>query len=161
MTLKKTIAIIGATEEAGREIATKISLMPYRLLLVAHNTDLVAQLIKKITYGNPAAEIHALDSVKDGCWEADIIILAVPAGEQLEVARLMKEVTTQKTVIVCSISNMENTVEQLQTILPYSKLVKVFRFPQKEEIIVSGTDAIVDKEILKIFNSDHFHSGDE
>jgi len=145
MAVKKTIAIVGATEEVGAEIAKKFSFMPYRLLLVSNNEEQLSQLFENISKQNPTAEIDTIECVKEGCWEADIIILAVPGCEEKYAAEMMKEVATQKIVVVLSNAGVEQ-------ILPYSKIVMVSNISASNEIIISGNDKAVNEEISKIFN---------
>ena len=62
---------------------------------------------------------------------------------------MMKEVATQKIVVSLSESGLQS--RQLQTILPYSKLVKVNHFANTKEIFITGNDAPANKEISGIF----------
>ena len=86
---------------------------------------------------NPAADVEELDCSVTASWEADIIIAAVPYGAEREVASKIKEVANQK--IVVSIANPLNetydglvtapdksAAEELQKLLPNSKVVKAF-----------------------------------
>ena len=143
MAVKKTIAIVGATETAGVEIAKRFSHVPYRLLLVSNNEEELSQLFQQISKQNPIAEIDTIGCVKDGCWEADIIILAVPACEEKHAAEMMKEVATQK--IIVALSNAE--VEQ---VLPYCKVVRV-SWISGSEVAVSGNNEAINEEIANIF----------
>ena len=90
--------------------------------------------IKKI---HPAADVDLLDCSHTASWEADIIILAVPYGAEKVIAKNIKEVANQK--IVISIANPINETydglvtdpgtsagEELQKLLPHSKVVKAF-----------------------------------
>ena len=120
---------MGATEKAGRAIVNQLASMPYRLLLISHKENELKKLAETITKQYPGAEIESVRCVKDGCWEADIIIIAVEAEEEKRVAELMKEVTTQKAVIV--VSENENDCKELEKILPYSKIVKAIWKPKK------------------------------
>jgi len=149
MAVKKTIAIVGATEKEGRKIANQFACMPYRFLFISNKTIELEELTNNILQKNPEAEIEILECVKDGCWEADIIILAVAAQQNQKVAGLIKEVATQK--IVVEISDKEKNVNELQKILPYSKLVKVSGNFQSQEIEINGDDETVNEEIMKIF----------
>jgi short-subunit dehydrogenase len=144
MAVKKTIAIVGATEKAGAEIAKRFSCIPYRLLLVSNNEAQLSQLFEDISKQNPTAEIDTIECVKDGCWEADIIILAVPGCEEKHAAEIMKEVATQKIVVVLSNAGVEQ-------VLPYSKVVTVSDIFASNEIFISGTDKAVNEEISQIF----------
>jgi 8-hydroxy-5-deazaflavin:NADPH oxidoreductase len=152
MAMKKTIAIVGATEKAGAEIAKRFSSIPYRLLLVSNNDEQLSMLFENISKQNPTAEIDTISCVKEGCWEADIIILAVPGCEEKQAAEMMKEVATQKIVVVLS----EAGVEQL---LPYSKIVTVSDISASDEISISGNDEAVNEEIAAIFTQAGYHAG--
>lgn len=155
MSAKKTIAIVGATEKSGRVIAERFSSMHYRLLLVSNDPEELNNLSEKISQKKPVAEIDTIDCVKEGCWEADIIILAIPVCEEKEVALKMKEVSTQKIVVtVCSGNDPH---KDLNKILPYSKLVKVSGDLETNEIFINGEDDTVNEEITGIFNQSGFH----
>lgn len=147
--MKKSIAIVGATEENGRSIAMKFASLPYRLLLVSTDFDEANHLRNDISPGMPETELEFLDCAKEGCWEADIIILAVPYERIGQVAERIKEVATQK--IVVEVCNDNDISKKLIKILPYSKLVKVTG-DLHSKIKISGDDKAVNEEISEIFN---------
>ena len=83
------------------------------------------------------ADVETSNCSKEACWEADIIIAAVPFASEHEVAERIKEVANQK--IIISIANPLNetytglitaantsAAEELQKLLPNSKVVKAF-----------------------------------
>lgn len=156
MSVRKSIAIVGATENIGKEIAIRFMNSNYLLLLISNNKDKLDYLAKKVADKKPKGEINFMECVKDGCWEADIIILAVPYNEEKKVAEIMKEVATQK--IVVSVSNEENGCGELQKILPYSKLVRVSGDFNSKELIIKGDNETVNEEIREIFNQAGYHS---
>lgn len=156
MSVKKTIAIVGATEKTGKIIAEKFSSLPYRLLLISNDSNELQKLSQDISGKRSVAEIDTIGCVKDGCWEADIIILAVRHCDENEAVEKMKEVATQK--IVAEVSNKNDPAKDLQKMLPYSKLVKVSGDFDSEEIYISGEDEAVNEEISSIFNQAGFHS---
>ncbi len=129
--------IIGATGRMGSAISKSLSKGNYRLLLNGKDHDKIIGLINEIKIVNPAADIEAIDCSFDGCWEADIIISAVPYFAEKEIAQRIKEVANQK--IVISIANPLNenydglltapdtsAAEELQRELPNSKVIKAF-----------------------------------
>jgi 8-hydroxy-5-deazaflavin:NADPH oxidoreductase len=137
MATKKTIAIIGASGNMGSAIAKNLSKGNYRLLLFANHQKKVQQLIDEIKSNNPSADVDSMGCPFDASWESDIIIPAVKYEVEKEVAEKIKDVSTQK--IVISISNPLNekydglvtppdtsAAEELQKLLPYSKVVKAF-----------------------------------
>src|SRR6476619_3307257 len=99
MSTKQTIAIIGATGNMGSGIAKSLSRSNNRLLLFARQADKVQALVDDIKKSNPSAEAEAIACPTNASWEADIIILAVPYGEEKEIAAKIKEVANQKIVI--------------------------------------------------------------
>jgi 8-hydroxy-5-deazaflavin:NADPH oxidoreductase len=129
---KKTIAIIGATEDLGAAIAKNLSIGNYRLLLFGHDVEKLNAVAEEIKNTNPAADIDCLGCMVDAGWEADIIISAVPFATEKEIVEKIRDVATQK--IVISIANPLNTTvssgtsaaEELQKLLPNSKIVKAF-----------------------------------
>lgn len=137
MQTKQTIAIIGATGNMGSAIAKAISKGNYRLLLKANEQTGLDTLITEIKAQKPTADVEAAVCPAEATWEADIIILAVPFNAESEIASKIREVANQK--IVISIANPLNetynglvtspdtsAAEELQKLLPNSKVIKAF-----------------------------------
>ena len=137
MAARNTIAIIGATGSMGSAIAKSLAKGNNRLLLFSRHAEKVQALSDEIKRNFRGADTEAVACTVDACWEADIIILAVPYEAEKELAEKIKPVATKK--IVISISNpLNNTfdglltppetgaAEELQLLLPYSKVVKAF-----------------------------------
>ena len=137
MHTKQTIAIIGATGNMGSAIAKSLAKGNYRLLLKSGKQEELDKLVQEIQQANPQADAEANACPKDASWEADIIVLAIPYAAEKEVAQKIKEVANQKVVI--SIANPMNetydglvtpadssAAEELQKLLPHSKVVKAF-----------------------------------
>ena len=103
-----------------------------------------------------AAEIEPLVCVKDSCWEADIIIIAVSPEEEIKVAELMKEVATQKIVVV--VLENEDDCANLESVLPYSKVVKASISAETNEVKVNGNCETVNEEIMQIFKQAGYHA---
>lgn len=137
MRTKQTIIIIGAAGNMGSAISKSLSKGNYRLLLNGKNINKINELIIEIKKANPTADVEAIDCSFDGCWEADIIISALPYLIEKDIAEKIKEVANQK--IVISIANPLNeeydglitqpgtsAAEELQKQLPNSKVIKAF-----------------------------------
>lgn len=132
---KQTIAIIGAGGSMGSAIAKSIAGGNYRLLLFDRKPEELDPLIARIRQAHSGADLKPMHCPHESCWEADIIILAVPHKAELEIADKIRDVATQK--IVVSIANPVNedfsklnpdpdisAAEELQQWLPHSKIVK-------------------------------------
>ena len=168
MRTKQTIAVIGATGNMGTAISKSISKGNYRLLLLANDLIKTQTLAKEIRELNPSADVEAIGCAVDASWEADIIILAVPFHAEKEIAERIKNVANQK--IVVSITNPLNEMydglvtasdtsaaEELQKILPHSKVIKAFNTtfaadfysPNIDEKTVDAFLAGDDEDVLK------------
>lgn len=137
MNTKQTIAVIGASGNMGSVISKSLSKGNYRLLLFSNEKEKIEALVNEIKSSHAAADLEALECPTDASWEADVIILAVPFQAEKELAEKIREVANQK--IVISIANPLNetyddlvttpgtsAAEELQKLLPNSKVVKAF-----------------------------------
>ena len=137
MNTKQTIAIIGATGNMGSVIARSLAKGNNRLLLLANSQDKIEILIDGIKNDHLSADIDAFECAAEAAWEADVIILAVPYAAEKEIAAMIKEKANQK--IIISIANPLNetytglttspdssAAEELQKLLPNSKVIKAF-----------------------------------
>lgn len=137
MATKRTIAIIGASGNMGSAIAKSLAKAPYRLLLFGKEEKKLRSIYKEIKTANKSADAEVICCAADASWEADIIIAAVPFAAEKELAEKIKQVATGK--IVISISNPLNdtysglvtnadtsSAEELQKLLPHSKVIKAF-----------------------------------
>lgn len=134
---KTAIAIIGATGNMGSAIAKAVAKGPYRLLLFGTDKLKLERLKEEILKTTPAADIECTGCSVDASWEADVIIPAVPYAAEKELVEKIRPVATQK--IIVSIANPLNetydglltpattsAAEELQKLLPSSKVVKAF-----------------------------------
>ena len=137
MQTKQTIAIIGATGNMGSAISKNLSKGNYRLLLRANDRQKLEELVNEIKTANSSADIEGINCPVDASWEADIIIPAIPFSVQNEIAKKIQPYANRK--IVISIANPLNetndglvtepgtsAAEELQKLLPNSKVVKAF-----------------------------------
>jgi predicted dinucleotide-binding enzyme len=145
--VKKSIAIIGAGIETGAAIADKLNEDSYRLLLVQNGINNKSQIEKNIRQKNLRAEVEIVDCAKEGCWEADIIVLAIPFRELKEIVEKINEVVTQKIVVIISDEKESsfsfNKAQELKELLPYSKIVTAsYNHYSLEPFIISKPETI-------------------
>lgn len=131
---KKTIAIIGLGR-MGEAIATGLSNGKDRVLLFDRTYSKAEKLANKLKSAKQDYDIEAIDCEIDACWEADIIIPAVPYSAQAEVAKMIKQKVNQKIVVAMAnpfnkefngLATETSAGEELQELLPNSKVVKAF-----------------------------------
>jgi predicted dinucleotide-binding enzyme len=129
MTSPKTIAIVGATGKMGSVISRSLAEAGYRLVLTAHYRPRLTALKNELVQIYDA-DVTLSATAREAAWEADLVVLAVPTQVEMEVATLIREVVSGK--IIISISARDNrkadvsAAEELQRLLPYSKVVKTF-----------------------------------
>lgn len=130
--MKQTIAWIGSINQQEDILANLAE--HYRVLWVKKEDPAVPAPER---WGS---EVELIDCVKDGCWEADIIVLT---EEEIQVDLLgkIREVATQKIVLVMSSSGSIERREgerlsRIKAALPYSKIVEVALHP--DETVLSG-----------------------
>lgn len=137
MQQKQTIAIFGATGHMGSAISKSLSKGSYRLLLLSQEDEELKGLQSEILSHSQTADAEAMESPEHSKWKPDIFILAVPQSAEAEIAAGIKELAKDK--IVVSIANPINkdmsgsvlppgtsAAEELQKLLPNSKVVKAF-----------------------------------
>lgn len=134
MTTPKTIAIIGATEKMGSAIAESLAKSNNRLLLMSNEAEKLEALKSKLENVYGSATIDIISCSKEASWEADIIVVAMPNEDEKNVAEKIRDVAVGKIVISISnplkqnygelIHSNTSVAEELQKMLPYSKVVK-------------------------------------
>lgn len=157
--MKKTIAVIGAGGAMGSTLSKSLAASGHHILLMDKDSEKCHKTYDHIFAELPNADIEILNCIHEGSWEADVIIPAVAYEVQQEVADYIKDVVTGK--IVISISNPLNedkcglltspfssAAEELQSYLPYSKVVKAF-------------NTIFPSDFKNITNADCFIAGDD
>jgi predicted dinucleotide-binding enzyme len=142
----------------GSAIAKSLCKGNYKLLLCSKEPGKIETLINDIKSTNSLADVEISDCFKEACWEADIIIAAVPYASEQEVAERIKEVANQK--IVISIANPLNetytglitaadtsAAEELQKLLPHSKVIKAFN----TTFAADFSTAVIDRKKIDAF----------
>ncbi len=137
METKQTVAVFGASGSMGSAITKSIAKGPYRLLLMSNDAGKLQELQSDIVKEFPDAEAEVIQTLIDARWKADIFILAVPYAAEAEIVPEIKDLAEGK--IVISITNPINkdlsglvtqpgtsAAEELQKLLPQSKVVKAF-----------------------------------
>lgn len=152
MAVKKAIAVIASENQAAVNIIYKLAAGNYRLLLVSKDKLPFTKLVSSLEKNYSNAELILQDCAKDGCWEADIIILAIEPHEAKEVAGMIREVAIQKIVIVVDVNrkNHEQIIAELKILLPHSKVTGSLNLSEK---FFEKGDREDLKEVLEHLNS--------
>ena len=151
--VKKTVAIIGSTEKSGAAIANKFAVGNNRLLLIANEVNQLSQIARKIKRNNLNAEVEMADCAKEGCWQADIIVLAISFHELKKVIEKISEVATQKIVLFISNEYDESNATELQHLLPHSRIVTALFDSFSGETFIESNDEEASETISKMINT--------
>lgn len=144
--VKQTIAIVGAEGKTGSAFALGlVQLNLYRLLLLSEDESRLHKLSQQILLLSPGADIELISCLKDGCWEADLIIVDVPHASIQEVADKIREVSTQKIVLGILKNEYNNlspvsVAQEWQQLLPNAKVVIASNNPDTRETVMAGND---------------------
>lgn len=145
--MKKTIAWIGEIDR--RPEAFRRLVEHYRLIWVIQeevSTD-------PSTIENPLPEVELVDCAKDGCWEADLIILAGELIHQ-ELLEKIREVSTQKIVIIITAEDKvdgKKRVLSIKEALSFSKIVEVVMSSEEAQILGVNPGALATaKDIVQL-----------
>ena len=122
---KQTIAIAGAERKMGSLVTRKLlHLGQYRILILTEGGAPVS-LPQEWRMPNAGTGPEIVDCLKDGCWEADMIVLDIPVASIQEAADKIREVSTQKIIFVVSGDPEEaaDPAETWRNLLPNAKTV--------------------------------------
>ena len=161
MAARKTIAIVMEDEQIAQRIVNKFSTEQFRILFVTKNALKFKEVAAGILGKNQYAEVEIIDCPREGCWEADLILLAAAPADQEAIADAIREVAIQKMVI-----NIEKTGfkedqgrKKLEKLLPYSKVVIAqmnWPFP---DIFLSSIDEDALQIASEIFGKSGYFNG--
>ena len=112
----------------------KLAREGYPLVLVSGSNHHLELLLKQILSEIPEADLQIADCAREGCWEADIIILNGIVNMREEFIEKIREVTTQKILVFIpseekdqiSVADRTSTLKRL---LPNSKVMQVVLQP--------------------------------
>ncbi len=151
--MKKTMAILGDTggfSPVFMEILVKLDI---RLLFVSEDVAKNIKVKEQLESFRAAAEIEFISCEREGCWEADIIAVVRPENISPSLVDKIKEVATQKTVLVISEENKISKHPELEKLLPYSKVIEIELDTPAKQFSVSGKDVEALSGIKSIFEN--------
>lgn len=149
----KTIAILAEKGKISPELLRVLGKSNLRLLFVAENEENKNQLVERLQPLGLKAEIDFTSCGKEGCWEADKILLLRSAEPSEVFIDQIKEVATQKPVWVVSEETETKDQADLKRLLPNSKVIEIKFKKKKKEVSICGKDAEARDEIRQLFEA--------
>jgi predicted dinucleotide-binding enzyme len=160
MATRETIAVIGATEKTGSAVIGKLLEIGTRLLLISDDENAFT-FLTKLKSDNAEGRIEIIDCVKEGCWQADIIVFVTSFKNVTDAIERIKEVATQKIIVsITDINDNESSpfveAQELQQFMPYSKVVAACINAYSAETYIAGDDADAVETISKLIKKAGF-----
>ena len=145
MKAKKTIAILGLKKGTEKAFLDELA-NNNRLLIVSEDINDCAKASDYISQTRTDYEVELVNCPKDGCWEADIIMIWNPSQfNPTELLRL-QSVAIQKIVLMV----LEEKI--IPPPFPHSKIVVMTRNSETGEINISGQDLEAAASIYQLIN---------
>lgn len=148
--MQRTIAIVGATDAEGISLVIRLAEAGNRLLLLGAEFEKMQAFTERIHLRFPAADTEALACTKDGCWEADIIILGNEALHNDTASTNIKDVATRKIVALCS--SDDNIIMQHRLFFSNSRLISVSLYENNNDVMIAGEDEEALQEIGELLS---------
>lgn len=145
MALKETIVLVGISDITSCTAhIVKLAQERYPLLLVSSPDNSMQKLAAQIISQVPHASVEVMECAKDGCWEADTIVVVGDTSRNEAFLHKIKAVSTQKVVVGVWLDKGQEEKfpnKDLQHLLPHSKVVLVGHEQGCEKIHIEGKDA--------------------
>lgn len=151
--MKKTIAILGNKKGSFSEVIKVLIKQDLRLLFVSEDEETKIGIGRQQKFQDATAEIEFLSCERDGCWEADMIVLVNPDTCLVAHVKKIKEVATQKIVLVPSEGKKIKDEPDLRELLPWSKVVEINFDSIERKISFCSKDAQAKAEVERLFEA--------
>ena len=143
MKAERTIAIIGDTGIFFPGLVGDLAGQNVRLLFVSHEEEKNTEIKNLLTQTGSPADVEFISCEKEGCWEADIIAFSHPEKVEPQLVQRIKDVATQKVVLVITEIDKKETVSKIanfEELLPHSRVVKLAMDAEQKRVFVSAKD---------------------
>lgn len=158
MSNRRTFAVLGVSETKSIFLAKQIA-KTNPVLLFDYDTVVLNRVHAQILSEYPKANVEMMICPTNASWEADIIILSNDAAADDNFIKKIRKVATGKIVVVLvsekNTINIESTLNKLQHLFPFSKVVQSFESMDEIEefVLLKGNDEETLKTISNLFTS--------
>ena len=152
---KKTVAIIGETGEFCPALAKAAVQQDLRLLFISRGGNNIPSIKDQLGQLNSTAEVEFSSCEKEGCWEADVIAFTDTMIIHPGLLKRIKQVATQKIVLVISHEPVEPSKLNFRSLLPHSKVVEL-RLKEKE-FVTLGKNEKANEVVQDFFKAAGYH----
>lgn len=146
MATKETIAVVGLPNKKYNDFVVRLAEAQYRLLLIKKGLNDGSEIFVDELRHSIQGDVEIVECAKNGCWEADIIVLLGEESYERVFIERIKQVSTQKIVVgyatndhLSETASFEAT--NLQQLLPNSQVVHVLKSIGAQEVFIAGDHA--------------------
>lgn len=150
--MRKTLAILGDAGEFLPEVMKGLMQQDLQLLFVSEDDEKNSDLMAGLGQTEAIAEVEFTSCERDGCWEADIIVITQPGKFSSALLERLKEVATQKVVLAVYDNKLNLDNSLLQQLLSHSKVVLLLVDSQEKKFSVFGNDPEAGDRVQKLFS---------
>ncbi|MCY2687289.1 hypothetical protein [Salinimicrobium sp. TH3] len=153
---KKTVAIIGESGEFCPALLKAAVQQDLRLLFISRDETKKSILKNRLRDLDVPAEVEFTTCEKEGCWEADAIVFIQPWDIEPKLLERIKQVSTQKIVLVIShYGKLGNEKLCFQDLLLYSRVVELEIIDSDFHIF--GRNKEAKEAVQKFFETAGYH----
>ncbi|WP_426095294.1 hypothetical protein [Flavobacterium sp. DSR2-3-3] len=158
MSNRRTFAVLGVSETKSIFLAKQIA-KTNSVLLFDYDAVVLNNVYAQILLEFPKANAEMMICPTNASWEADIIILSNDAATDDNFTKKIKRVATGKIVLVLvnekNTIDFESTLDKLQLLFPFSKVIQSFESMDEVEnsVLLKGNDEETLKTIWTLFTS--------
>lgn len=149
----KTMTILGDTGEITTELLMVLTRHGLRLLFVAKDEVSKNEVIQQLKPLNSNTEIDFTSCEKEGCWEADEIVLLKSEETSIALIKKIREVATQKPVWMFSGNPATTNKVNLKEILIHSKVVEIRLNEKTKEFSLCSKEVEAKEEIRQLLET--------
>lgn len=149
--MSTTMAILGDTGNFNPEVMEVLLQKDLRLLFVSEDEEQLSFLKTRMNIMEAVAEVDYISCEREGCWEADMILLVNPHRSSEALVEKIREVATQKIVLVTSETHAQQEQPNLKKLLPWSRVVEVYLDPVHRKISFCSNDAEATHTVEQFF----------
>ncbi|UJH90339.1 hypothetical protein LZ575_16005 [Antarcticibacterium sp. 1MA-6-2] len=150
--MKKTITILGDTTNIFPDLMEVLMKQDLRLLFVSEDEFQKSKLKSRLEQTKTVAEVEFTSCERDGCWEADIIVISQPEKVSSDFLEGIREVATQKIVLATYQNTKKLENSNLKQVLPHSKVVLLQVDSQEKEFLMFGDYPEAGDRVKEIFS---------
>lgn len=144
---------MGDRDRLSPEVIQAMNKKGLRLFFVTEDEEAEFHTRKILNELNLRAEVDFTRCAKEGCWEADIILLCDPLRSMSNYLPKIREVSIQKPVLIVEQISEKEMLQDVQKLLPNSMVFVMDIRPKDKRVFLIGRHSEAKAEIYELLGS--------